>query len=631
MKHFLRNLTLVGAVAMSATAFAQDANLTFTEKWSQKVEATSNPIRYGTGTQGKIYLFNKATGEILKVDENGSSVLTTVTGCNSITSDDAGNIIMKKGGFGSNNDQNLNYLIIPADGSANIDVTVTRQDPSEWVGRQDEIGRVTGDVMSETGGVFFATANGKSGALPIVIMNGEAQSEYSEYTPDNVAGLTAANTMSIANPITRNVEDLLAMDPLYLNGYYFRSDANYTIMAFDADQDKWTAAFTRPAPIMPQHGWDVFELGGETYQVAFSGSEGNWGGSWAIAKADGTVVYSKTSDAGAINGNGSAIVTRVKDENTVEVYVMHILPAVVTCDMVEVSLPQEQPKDLYICGGLTGWDPATPGMFNFADGAYTFDVTADMLASGDLGFKISTAFGDWDAFNGACIGVAEDNQTYTLQINNAETLAAGKIGNFLLPAAGTYTITVSADLSTLTLTGEAAPVEDFEHPEAFYVRGDVSGWAISEDYKMSLLPDRGPNGEYVYATADIALSGEFKICHQEDWNAGFGNFGRQNNDGTDGSMAVTVGGKYGAWDNCDNFKAVTPIDACQVKFYFVGKKKDGNMVEIANPSGVENIQAADNAQAVYYNLQGVEVNADQLNAGVYIKVAGGKASKVLVK
>lgn len=630
MKHFLRNLTLVGAVAMSATAFAEEASLTFTEKWSQTIEATGNPIRYGTGTQGKIYLFNKSTGEILKVDENGSSVLTTVTGCNSITSDDAGNIILKKGGFGDAKDQNLNYLIIPADGSANIDVTVTREDPSEWMARQDEMGRVTGDVMSETGGVFFATANGKSGALPIVIMNGEAQSEYSEYTPDNTTGLTASNTMSIANPITRNVEDLLAIDPLYQNGYYFRSDGNYTIMAFDTDQDKWVAAFTRPTT-MPQHGWDVFELGGETYQVVFSGTEGNWGGSWAIAKADGTVVYSKKSDATPANGNGSAIVTRVKDENTVEVYVMHVGPAAVKCDMLEVSLPQEQPKDLYICGGLTGWEPASPGLFNFADGAYTFDVTPDMIESGDFGFKISTAFGDWETFNAACIGIAEDNETYTLQLDKAETLTAGKIGNFLLPAAGTYTITVSADLSTLTLTGELSPVEEFDHPDQLYVRGAVSDWGISEDYKMTLQDDRGPNGEYVYATNDIALSGEFKICHQEDWNAGFGNFGRQNYEGTDGSLAVTVGGTYGAWDGCDNFNATTPIDACQVKFYFVGKNKEGNKVEIAAPSGVESIQAAENAQAVYYNLQGVEVSADQLNAGVYIKVAGGKASKVLVK
>jgi len=55
-----------------------------------------------------------------------------------------------------------------------------------------------------------------------------------------------------------------------------------------------------------------------------------------------------------------------------------------------------------------------------------------------------------------------------------------------------------------------------------------------------------------------------------------------------------------------------------------------NMSFVKDPSGVADI-AVDNAggEAVYYNLQGVRV--DNPGSGVYVKVANGKAEKVLVK
>lgn len=46
-------------------------------------------------------------------------------------------------------------------------------------------------------------------------------------------------------------------------------------------------------------------------------------------------------------------------------------------------------------------------------------------------------------------------------------------------------------------------------------------------------------------------------------------------------------------------------------------------------SGIENVEVEENAPAVYYNLQGVQVANPE--AGIYIKVQGGKATKVLVK
>ena len=47
--------------------------------------------------------------------------------------------------------------------------------------------------------------------------------------------------------------------------------------------------------------------------------------------------------------------------------------------------------------------------------------------------------------------------------------------------------------------------------------------------------------------------------------------------------------------------------------------------------GIESISTDESAPAVYYNLQGVKVDGENIAPGTYIKVQGGKASKVLVK
>ena len=49
-------------------------------------------------------------------------------------------------------------------------------------------------------------------------------------------------------------------------------------------------------------------------------------------------------------------------------------------------------------------------------------------------------------------------------------------------------------------------------------------------------------------------------------------------------------------------------------------------------SGVESVNYDNEEVApVYYNLMGVRVNSDALTPGVYVKVVGKKATKVVVK
>lgn len=77
----------------------------------------------------------------------------------------------------------------------------------------------------------------------------------------------------------------------------------------------------------------------------------------------------------------------------------------------------------------------------------------------------------------------------------------------------------------------------------------------------------------------------------------------------------------------------TVIISGNLKVYNDTKEFDaGNLIVsyvAPSTSGIEEIEAADNADAVYYNLNGVRV--DNPENGLYIRVSGNKATKVLVK
>ena len=56
------------------------------------------------------------------------------------------------------------------------------------------------------------------------------------------------------------------------------------------------------------------------------------------------------------------------------------------------------------------------------------------------------------------------------------------------------------------------------------------------------------------------------------------------------------------------------------------------VITASHVAGIENVAAdAANAPAVYYNLQGTRVNAENLTPGIYVRVQGSTSTKVLVK
>ena len=100
---------------------------------------------------------------------------------------------------------------------------------------------------------------------------------------------------------------------------------------------------------------------------------------------------------------------------------------------------------LYIVGNseaVGNWDPAKA--VEFTDNGNNYTITLD---ENTTEFKISTGKGDWDAFDAG-------NLTTNEAITNGGTikLIAQHGGNFVLPWAGVWNITIAGDRSTLTAT-----------------------------------------------------------------------------------------------------------------------------------------------------------------------------------
>ncbi|MBQ7042720.1 MAG: carboxypeptidase regulatory-like domain-containing protein [Muribaculaceae bacterium] len=282
-------------------------------------------------------------------------------------------------------------------------------------------------------------------------------------------------------------------------------------------------------------------------------------------------------------------------------------------------------KPLYIVGAgeaLGEWDPVNAAEFTFADGVYIVEVEETTE------FKISTIKGvgetdeKWNVFNAGNLAVdaaITNGGTVNLSVNK-------DAGNIILPWAGVWTITVAADLSTLTATTET-PEPAPSYPEVIYAIGNVGGynWSTSNGIELA------HQGEGVY-------SGEVTVDDTGDGN-GYFQFATTLGENWE---AVNAGTRYGALtkDEAIVLNEVTSMTndwGGSTQSWMIKSDTYIMVVDIVNCTvtvspktvGVEGIKADDNTPAVYYNLQGIEV-ANPEN-GVFIKKQGNIVTKEYVK
>lgn len=172
-------------------------------------------------------------------------------------------------------------------------------------------------------------------------------------------------------------------------------------------------------------------------------------------------------------------------------------------------------------------------------------------------------------------------------------------------------------------------------PAQLYMIGNVNGagWATNKGEKMA------KSGDTFTATVTIDDAGEgsgyFSFCEQlgmagaDDWDDG-----------------VNQGNRYGAAvkdtpvqnnNNYDIRSYLAGVDASACESWMIAAGKYTFTVDFSNMklyigkySGIDSIDGEEPVDAVYFNLQGQKIN-EPLAPGIYIRVRGQKADKILVK
>lgn len=212
------------------------------------------------------------------------------------------------------------------------------------------------------------------------------------------------------------------------------------------------------------------------------------------------------------------------------------------------SLSMTAQTTLYATGDFaeSTWDAANPIELTYDSSTdlYSFSLTGSQ-------FKLSTAKGDWTAFDGGALQASG-----TIEPGNTYTLSSGT-GNIMLGWQGDWTVTVSLTNMTISATTTT------EKPTGYtpvYIRGVMNDWGA--DAAWQFTTEDGVN----YSLADVTIpkSTEFKIA---DGNWGTINYGGQTNMQANTYYTLT----YNSSTNCTLAVEFTGtvefnVETCKVRF-----------------------------------------------------------------
>lgn len=337
MRVSLRNLAICGSLAVAGLAMAQTTAPKVTMAWNKLIpEANSTNSRDGSGFNNKIYFSDKSKNAVYSWDPTTEAVtkIADVNGLNTaITLDDAGNVLVARGWAGAAGAKN--YTIIAPDGTT-TQFTANLHDNQNLsgatiAGRNDMLGRVAGNLLSEDGAIFYIFPGIATSTSMIYVQNGaQADGPFSFFNSAIVTKNTADAT-SVAQPLYTFAE-LVEMGDEAINGCAVRVRGNKNIYVYDADKTDFVA-LTLPASPAPgtDNGFDVFTLGGVNYQVyPTKTGAGSYNSTIAIADFEGNVIYEdergNLHTAGSSTNSGS-ITARKVDEHTVDVYTYYPTPS----------------------------------------------------------------------------------------------------------------------------------------------------------------------------------------------------------------------------------------------------------------------------------------------------------------
>ncbi|MBO5271358.1 MAG: SusF/SusE family outer membrane protein [Muribaculaceae bacterium] len=271
-------------------------------------------------------------------------------------------------------------------------------------------------------------------------------------------------------------------------------------------------------------------------------------------------------------------------------------------------------QSLYIFGSFNGWNPGESIEMWNDNGVYTIE-DIEFGAGGNFGLS-TVQSSDWTTVNSNRYGFAEDNAKATEGV--AMPIVKGE-GAIQVPGAGVYNIYVN--LAAMTVTVKKAGEVVVNTPDKLYVFGtlSVANWDPAQSVELTkegskfsgkvTLVDSGDG--YAYFAMSSVQAGDWVIVNAN-------------------RIAPTAGEVAFNLNEAVEFgKGEAAFKTSAIGEYFINVDYEKMTVTVSSESaGVESI-GVENASAVYYNLQGVEVANPQ--DGLYIVKQGNKVSKQLIK
>lgn len=275
----------------------------------------------------------------------------------------------------------------------------------------------------------------------------------------------------------------------------------------------------------------------------------------------------------------------------------------------------EVPANAVIGNPGASWSPLNGiPMEKTADGV--FEVNIKILAQSWFAFNpVLLETEDWDTWNAGRYTPAAGGAA---EVGANPIAIAGNPDSWNIPA-GEYKFTVDTNTGIFTVGG--AIVREIGD---VYLRGTMNGWlneGVDAAYKFTKVSET----VYTLNVAELgaySVEGEgteaveinaFKIGNM-DWSAKW----------TTGNNQMELANPYFFDESTDANMGMKEA----VKDVTITLDLEAETITIAKSAGISGVEVAEDAPAVYYNLQGVRVANPE--KGLFIQVKGGKAAKVVL-
>lgn len=380
---------------------------TLTQVWKHTTGLpTHSEARQGAGYGGKIYIQNNSSGLITIWDETGKSettITTAKTGVG-INIDDAGNIVIRNQAVWASTA--TDFLVFPKGSNTSQPLKLTPLNN----GRTDYIGRITGNILSEEGGMMCVLSNGQTAINVYTIKQG-----------------VQTDVKAVTTTVTGDATTLVHP---FGDKYIVHMRTSASVPVYSNDGTKEDLKTPGKEKNTTAGSCTAFQLGGITYAIYGTGDDGLFKDGFSIAEQEnGTIVAVHTTE-GTINSNSS--------------FANHL--TVEKVSETKVNIYQYNPGNII-------------AMYTFeVPGATKQDPTASFASA-----TIVKTVGD-AAFTNALTTNSDGTVTYVSSSESVATVSA--TGEVTILAAGTTTITATIAASdtyneataSYDLTVEGAPV-----------------------------------------------------------------------------------------------------------------------------------------------------------------------------